>query len=237
MATTPNYGWVTPSPSNFVTNLPADFETFADAVDSDLAGLLGGTTGQVLQKDSNSDHDFSWQTPAGGGDNWTLLNTGGTSLTGAATITVSGISGKNKLFILVDEASSANASSLIRVQINADTGSNYYVYGSAINPTSGTYDVGVFGERSTSDSGVLLSTMSSTASSFISGHCLITGCDATGVKMFQAAGGAELHTPGQTGNRQYNLGGYWNNSASVTSVSLASSTGNFDGGTLYVYAS
>jgi hypothetical protein len=33
MATTPNYGWVTPAPTNFVTNLPADFELFADAVD------------------------------------------------------------------------------------------------------------------------------------------------------------------------------------------------------------
>jgi len=58
MATTPNYGWVTPAPSNFVTNLPADFETFADAVDADLAGLLGGTTGQVLKKTSNADHAF-----------------------------------------------------------------------------------------------------------------------------------------------------------------------------------
>jgi hypothetical protein len=34
MATTPVYGWVTPAPTNFVTNLPADFETFADAVDA-----------------------------------------------------------------------------------------------------------------------------------------------------------------------------------------------------------
>jgi hypothetical protein len=33
MATTPVYGWVTPTPTSFVTNLPADFETFADAVD------------------------------------------------------------------------------------------------------------------------------------------------------------------------------------------------------------
>lgn len=36
MATTPNYGWVTPAPSDFVTDLPADFETFADAVDADV---------------------------------------------------------------------------------------------------------------------------------------------------------------------------------------------------------
>jgi hypothetical protein len=60
MATTPNYGWVTPAPTNFVTDLPADFEVFADAVDGDLSGLLGGTTGQVLVKDSNADHDYAW---------------------------------------------------------------------------------------------------------------------------------------------------------------------------------
>lgn len=60
MATTPNYGWVTPAPTDFVTDLPADFETFADAVDADLAGLLGGTTGQVLKKNSGTDHDFAW---------------------------------------------------------------------------------------------------------------------------------------------------------------------------------
>jgi hypothetical protein len=65
MATTPNYGWVTPAPTDFVTDLPADFEVFADAVDADLGGLLGGTTGQVLAKDSNADHDFSWQTSPG----------------------------------------------------------------------------------------------------------------------------------------------------------------------------
>ena len=33
MATTPNYGWVMPSPTDFVTDLPADFEIFGDAVD------------------------------------------------------------------------------------------------------------------------------------------------------------------------------------------------------------
>jgi len=62
MATTPNYGWVTPAPTDLVTDLPADFEIFADAVDADLAGLLGGTTGQVLKKTSNLDHAFAFGT-------------------------------------------------------------------------------------------------------------------------------------------------------------------------------
>jgi hypothetical protein len=66
MAITPSYGWVTPSPTDFVTDLPADFEVFADAVDADLAGLLGGTTGQVLTKISGTDHDFAFAAPAGG---------------------------------------------------------------------------------------------------------------------------------------------------------------------------
>lgn len=39
MATTPNYGWVTPAPTDFVTDLPADFETFGDAVDADVFEL------------------------------------------------------------------------------------------------------------------------------------------------------------------------------------------------------
>lgn len=47
MATTPNYGWVTPAPTDFVVSLPADFETFADAVDADFAHAwqrIGGST-------------------------------------------------------------------------------------------------------------------------------------------------------------------------------------------------
>lgn len=34
MATTPNYSWVMPNPTDLVTDLPADFEIFGDAVDA-----------------------------------------------------------------------------------------------------------------------------------------------------------------------------------------------------------
>jgi hypothetical protein len=42
--------------------LPADFETFGQAVATSMADLLGGTTGQVLSKASNTDMDFTWVT-------------------------------------------------------------------------------------------------------------------------------------------------------------------------------
>ena len=49
-----------PTPTDLVTDLPADFEVFGQAVDTSLADLLGGTTGQVLAKNSNTNMDFVW---------------------------------------------------------------------------------------------------------------------------------------------------------------------------------
>ncbi len=57
---TTSFGWVMPSATDLVTDLPADFDVFGQAVDTDLAGLLGGTTGQVLSKTSGTDLDFTW---------------------------------------------------------------------------------------------------------------------------------------------------------------------------------
>jgi hypothetical protein len=59
---TSNFGWQMPTSTDLVTDLPADFETFGQAVDTSLAELKGGTTGQVLSKTSNTDMDFTWVT-------------------------------------------------------------------------------------------------------------------------------------------------------------------------------
>lgn len=52
-----------PTSASLVTNLPADFNTFGQAVDTSMSELLGGTTGQVLSKTSNTNMDFTWVTP------------------------------------------------------------------------------------------------------------------------------------------------------------------------------
>jgi hypothetical protein len=57
---TSNFNWQMPTPTDLVTDLPADFEVFGQAVDSSLADLKGGTSGQVLAKNSNTDMDFVW---------------------------------------------------------------------------------------------------------------------------------------------------------------------------------
>jgi hypothetical protein len=57
---TTNFGWQMPTSTDLVTDLPADFEVFGQAVDTALVDLKGGTTGQVLSKASNTDMDFTW---------------------------------------------------------------------------------------------------------------------------------------------------------------------------------
>jgi len=63
--TTP-FGWQMPENTDLVTDLPADFEVFGQAVATDLQYLLGGTTGQVLAKASATDLDFVWSADAAG---------------------------------------------------------------------------------------------------------------------------------------------------------------------------
>jgi hypothetical protein len=49
-----------PTNTDLVTDLPADFEVFGQAVATSMADLLGGTSGQILAKNSNTDMDFVW---------------------------------------------------------------------------------------------------------------------------------------------------------------------------------
>ena len=57
------FGWVMPTATDLVTDLPADFNVFGQGVDTSLQDLLGGTTGQVLSKTSGTDMAFTWTTP------------------------------------------------------------------------------------------------------------------------------------------------------------------------------
>ena len=278
---TTNFGWVMPTSTDLVTDLPADFAVFGQGVDTTLADLKGGTTGQVLKKNSNTDMDFvwsadsagmtnpmtttgdtiysssgstparlgigssgqvltvsggvpTWATPSGGGTNWTLLNAGGTAMTGAATITVSSISGKDKILIFVQNASSASASSQIGIRFNGDTASNYDTYG--FNATSAsTYAAGNIQQIWANDTTIYASQMSGAASSIVSIGAMFSGCNASGIKAGTITGGG--NTAGSNGNVQYAAHGFWSGSGTVTSVSVVSSSGNFDAGTLYVYAS
>jgi len=49
-----------PNSADLVTDLPADFEVFGQAVATSMADLLGGASGYLLSKASATDMDFAW---------------------------------------------------------------------------------------------------------------------------------------------------------------------------------
>lgn len=60
MANTTNFGWETPDDTDLVKDGAAAMRTLGNAIDTSLVDLKGGTTGQVLSKNSNTDMDFTW---------------------------------------------------------------------------------------------------------------------------------------------------------------------------------
>jgi len=210
----------------------------ATAADT-VARLAVGANGTVLTAASGQATGLEWATVAAG-SNYSLLNSGGTALTGAATITVSGISGKDKIRILVKNISSASASSTISLRINADSGSNYNMFGGASKFASSTE--GPVGRlNGGTDTSAIIVRLGDSAGANGDAAIAIDGGNSAGIKMIEIHSGANgvNGAGGEDYNNavRYDIMGTWNNSATITSVSLISSAGNFDAGTMYVYTS
>jgi len=172
---------------------------------------------------------------ASGGSNYSLLNSGGTAMSGSSTVTVSGISGQNKLFVVMDAASSVSSAISIFFRINADSGATQYAYYGNAMKAATAYSGGNFvGRNSSGTSRIFVLEQSNDATNDFGAGISVDGCNATGYKIITLNSG-----PGGTGVNQesYNLQGYYKGTSTVSSISIIAQTGNFDAGTLYVYGS
>lgn len=241
MATTTNYGWTTPDDTSLVKDGASAIRTLGSSIDTTTKALnpsttlgdieyrsstvntntrLGiGTSGQVLTV--NGSGVPAWTTLAGGAKSWSLLNAGGTALTGSTTVTVSGISGKDDLLVLISYAAST-ANPTIRVRFNSDSASNYIQGGVALAATSNS-------ANSVIDyTSLVMGSLPNSAAHF-TGYVRIGGANSNGMKNFLFAGMGESSSDGNVG------AGIYEDTAAITSVSIISGNGNWNSGTVYVY--
>lgn len=118
--TTPNFGWSVPTSTDLVKDGATAIETLGDSIDASLLDLKGGTTGQSLTKNSNTDMDFVWSTPAAGG--MTSIASG--SLSGAS-VSLTSIAGTYKDLVLVLRDFYGSAEDSVKWRFNNDTANRY----------------------------------------------------------------------------------------------------------------
>ena len=80
--TTSNFGWPIPQSTDLVKDGATAIASLGSGVDTSMAELKGGTTGQILSKTSNTDMDFTWVSPNPGDITGV---TAGTGLSGGGT--------------------------------------------------------------------------------------------------------------------------------------------------------
>ena len=238
---TTNYGFVLPTATDLVTDLPADFDVALQGVDTRLKALQPGTTlGDLAYSSATANTNTRlgigstgnvltvsggvpvWAAPAGGAADYTLINAGGTALTGATSITVSGISGKNSLIVIIQGASSVNTAGF-EMRLNSDSALNYdYIQWELT--TGGTSATAGFAGNNSMD---LFTT--SAAGGDGSMIMFLDGCNSTGLKRANFVGRPSGLGKARIGNYVYR------GTSAISSVTAISSSGNFDAGTIYVY--
>ena len=248
---TSNFGWQMPTSTDLVTDLPADFEVFGQAVETSLADLTGGTTGQVLKKNSNTDMDFVWgadsagmtnpmtttgdtiysssgSTPArlgigttgqvltvsGGlpawaaapGGSWSQAATG--TLSGSSVV-ISSLTGKEYYVACIGWSHTAS-SEYIMLRLNGDSGTNY--------------------RRTDSDSAV--------SEIYPAGSVTVSGASTRSIGFHvDMANTSMAGKPVTSVTPQGNVsGGWYMSSSAITSITILTSGGTFDGGTYYVWS-
>jgi hypothetical protein len=234
-----DFTWATDASGIPATIFDAKGDIIAATAADTVSRLAVGANDTVLTADSTTATGLKWATATAAGKNWTLVNAGGTSLNGSSTVTISGISAADELFIYLNNGSGNTAQSNLQIRLNADSGSNYNVAG-AVAYCPSSYNTNVLDTYPTSggnftspNSAWQIGQMSTNVASNFSFGMTISGCNSSGVKVMNhvcasspAGGNNHVTTIGQ---------GFYSGTSTISSVSLLVSAGTFDAGSVFVY--
>jgi hypothetical protein len=133
MATSPLFGWTEPDDTDLVKDGAAAIRTLGNAIDTSMGDLLGGTTGQVLTKNSNTNMDFTWTAV----DPLIILDAKGDLITATAADTPARLPvGTNGQVLTAD---SAETTGLKWVSSSSGFNTAYAYTSSTQNTSSGSY--------------------------------------------------------------------------------------------------
>jgi hypothetical protein len=221
MPTTTNFGWTTPADTDLVKDGAAAIRTLAGNIDTSLVDLKGGTTGQVLSKNSNTDLDFVFATPASGGI--TLLET--LSLSGAST-TSSSIAGTYKhIQVVLRNFKPAVDGEGCWIRLNSDSNTRYFR-----NNTAAAADDQAFNDTRW----LVLPGNDSTGATGLSIINIWDYANTTTWKMMWAqAMSTGPSTTTVMSTRQY--AGFYNQTSAITTLTFLADGGNITSGSALIY--
>jgi hypothetical protein len=243
-----------PTPTDLVTDLPADFEVFGQAVDTQMktnadaatqkatlttkgdiyaatgtstpARLAVGANDTVLTADSTAATGMKWAAVAGAGSSWTEIGT--VSPTGTTIATFSSLSGYNSYLILLEGLSpSSTSGSVFQVRFNNDA-NNYFARG--INWNYGSAN---FSNATNAGSGQIdLGVVGDLAASTMNAYMFVSGANTTGPKVLWFASGGN-----QSGAQARVSGGRYTGTSTISRIDVLSNVDNFDAGTVRLLGS
>lgn len=218
MPTTTNFGWTTPADTDLVSQGAAAMRTLGNGVDTSFVKLKGGTTGQTLVKNSDTDLDFTWSIPPG----TTLL--GSASLTGTS-VNITSISQSYTDLIVRVYLPQVSGAGVFGFRLNGLSTSNYANLSQQVSGTTITQT-----GSSSATSHILCATAPTAAAS---GYAEIRIADYTtssNVKLIQSSyvnNGTGIHTT-------ITQGTFRGSNAAATSITIYTSS-TFVGGSVSVY--
>jgi hypothetical protein len=240
MATTTNYGWTTPDDTALVKDGAAAIRTLGTSVDTTTKNLNPSTTlGDIEYRSSTANTNTrlgigstsqvltvtggvpTWATPAAAGG-MTLLNSGGTALSGSSVSISVTTTGYTALKIYIANAY-ASVDTVAGLRINNDAGSNYGQ--SFIRPALVSI--------SPQDYYRICEGFGTSSAVLTNNNIEIDIFNPTFTDQMQIWHAAST---GPSTDMRFSTGkGVYDCAAAITSVQFLMISGNFSGGTAYVY--